>query len=344
METVAGHARHQLPVGAVADRGGRRRPAGPRPDERQAEAALPAGSAHRFHLRGGGEELGLVGSVGLLLGFLVIFWRGLRAALRMRDDFGRYLALGVTVVVVVQGFINMSVVLGMMPTKGIPLPMISYGGSSLLSTLALLGILMNVSEQRAVDADASRLTHGRDSSRAWLPHGRRRHGRARDSGAGGGAGTAAARARRLLRRNRARAWKPSWSRPGFELKTIEIGGLNRVGLAAEAGDAWRGCRSPPGLPQAAARRLRRLQHGRLCRRAAGDGGAAAARAGGGDGAERRSRDSPTAHRPVCGAGAGLVSGDRALLSRGADRNHRAAGARGVLPRCRPSRAAARSTC
>ncbi len=62
----------------------------------------------------------------------------------MRDDFGRYLALGVTVMIVVQGFINMSVVLGMMPTKGIPLPMISYGGSSLLSTLALLGILMNV--------------------------------------------------------------------------------------------------------------------------------------------------------------------------------------------------------
>ena len=92
------------------------------------------------------EELGLVGSVGLLLGFGVIFWRGLRAAFRMRDDFGRYLALGVTIVVVVQGFINMSVVLGMMPTKGIPLPMISYGGSSLLSTLALLGILMNVAE------------------------------------------------------------------------------------------------------------------------------------------------------------------------------------------------------
>ncbi len=92
------------------------------------------------------EELGLAGSVGLLLGFGVIFWRGLRAAFRMRDDFGRYLALGVTVVVVVQGFINMSVVLGMIPTKGIPLPMISYGGSSLLSTLALLGILMNVAE------------------------------------------------------------------------------------------------------------------------------------------------------------------------------------------------------
>jgi cell division protein FtsW len=93
-----------------------------------------------------GEELGLFGSAGLLLGFSIIFWRGLRASMRMNDDFGRYLALGVTIVVVVQGFINMSVVLGMMPTKGIPLPMISYGGSSLLSTLAMLGILMNVSE------------------------------------------------------------------------------------------------------------------------------------------------------------------------------------------------------
>jgi cell division protein FtsW len=81
-----------------------------------------------------GEELGLFGSVGLLIGFAVLFWRGLRAAFRMGDDFGRYLALGATVV------------LGMMPTKGIPLPMISYGGSSLLSTLALLGILMNVAE------------------------------------------------------------------------------------------------------------------------------------------------------------------------------------------------------
>ena len=92
------------------------------------------------------EEMGLVGSVGVLLAFLLISWRGLRAAVRMPDDFGRYLALGVTTIVVVQGFMNISVVLGMMPTKGIPLPMISSGGSSLLSTLASLGILMNVSE------------------------------------------------------------------------------------------------------------------------------------------------------------------------------------------------------
>ena len=92
------------------------------------------------------EELGLVGSLGVLAAFLVILWRGLRATVLVPDDFGRYLALGVTTMLVVQGFINISVVLGIMPTKGIPLPMISSGGSSLVSTLASLGILMNVSE------------------------------------------------------------------------------------------------------------------------------------------------------------------------------------------------------
>lgn len=93
------------------------------------------------------EETGLIGTLGLLVGFALIGWRGLRAAWRLRnDDFGRYLALGITMVVVVQGLLNMSVVLDMMPTKGIPLPLVSYGGSSLLCTLALLGVLMNVSE------------------------------------------------------------------------------------------------------------------------------------------------------------------------------------------------------
>jgi cell division protein FtsW len=92
------------------------------------------------------EELGLVGSLGVLIGFLVILWRGLRATMLIPDDFGRYLALGVTTMLVVQAFMNISVVLGMMPNKGIPLPMISSGGSSLVSTLASLGILLNVSE------------------------------------------------------------------------------------------------------------------------------------------------------------------------------------------------------
>ncbi len=94
-----------------------------------------------------GEELGLWGTTGVLLGFLVILWRGTRLFFVAPDDFGRYLALGVTVSIIVQAFVNMTMVLDLIPTKGIPLPMISYGGSSLLSTLASLGMLLSVSEQ-----------------------------------------------------------------------------------------------------------------------------------------------------------------------------------------------------
>ena len=92
-----------------------------------------------------GEELGLSGCTAVLAGFLVILWRGFRLFWIAPDDFGRYLALGVTSSIVVQALINMSVVLDMGPTKGIPLPMISSGGSSLLSTLMCLGMLMSVS-------------------------------------------------------------------------------------------------------------------------------------------------------------------------------------------------------
>ena len=93
-----------------------------------------------------GEELGLWGATAVIVGFLVILWRGARLFVLARDDFGKYLALGVTVSIVVQAFINMSVVLDMAPTKGFPLPMISFGGSSLLSTLTSLGMLLSVSE------------------------------------------------------------------------------------------------------------------------------------------------------------------------------------------------------
>jgi cell division protein FtsW len=65
------------------------------------------------------------------------------------DEFGRYLALGVTTMLVVQAFFNMSVVLGMMPTKGIPLPFVSYGGSSLLVMLLATGVLLNIAQQAA---------------------------------------------------------------------------------------------------------------------------------------------------------------------------------------------------
>jgi cell division protein FtsW len=94
-----------------------------------------------------GEELGLFGCAAVLAGFLVILWRGLQLCWIAPDDFGRYLALGVTSSIVIQALINMSVVLGMGPTKGIPLPMISAGGSSLMSTLMCLGMLLSVSER-----------------------------------------------------------------------------------------------------------------------------------------------------------------------------------------------------
>jgi cell division protein FtsW len=93
------------------------------------------------------EELGLLGSLVLLLLFGIFLWRGIRTALRTQDMFGRLLAVGITSMVVVQAFINISVVLGMMPTKGIPLPFVSYGGSSLFVTLACVGVLLNITKQ-----------------------------------------------------------------------------------------------------------------------------------------------------------------------------------------------------
>jgi cell division protein FtsW len=93
-----------------------------------------------------GEELGLWGCTAVLIGFVAVLWRGARLFLLARDDFGKYLALGVTVSILLQALLNITVVLDMAPTKGFPLPMISYGGSSLLSTLASLGMLLSVSE------------------------------------------------------------------------------------------------------------------------------------------------------------------------------------------------------
>jgi cell division protein FtsW len=93
-----------------------------------------------------GEELGLIGTVLVVAVFAVILWRGLRAAAGCRDDFGRLLAIGLTVVIVGQALVNMSVVLGLLPTKGIPLPLVSYGGSSLLVNLVAVGILLNISQ------------------------------------------------------------------------------------------------------------------------------------------------------------------------------------------------------
>ena len=92
------------------------------------------------------EELGFLGAVFVLALFGVILWRGLRAATACSDEFGRLLAIGLTVLLVGQALVNVSVVLGLLPTKGIPLPLVSYGGSSLLASLVAVGILLNVSQ------------------------------------------------------------------------------------------------------------------------------------------------------------------------------------------------------
>jgi cell division protein FtsW len=95
------------------------------------------------------EELGLIGATVVLMCFCIVTWRGLRVSLRAPDAFGAFLALGLTTMVAVQAFINISVVLGLMPTKGIPLPFVSAGGSSLLINLVGMGILLNVSQHES---------------------------------------------------------------------------------------------------------------------------------------------------------------------------------------------------
>lgn len=94
-----------------------------------------------------GEELGLVGALAVLAVFALFLWRGLRASLLAPDRFGMLLSLGLVIGIVAQALFNMSVVLSLVPTKGIPLPFISYGGSSLVPTLAAVGILLNISQQ-----------------------------------------------------------------------------------------------------------------------------------------------------------------------------------------------------
>lgn len=92
------------------------------------------------------EELGLIGALIVVLVFAVFLWRGTRAAMRAPDRFGMLLGLGVVVGIVAQALLNISVVLALVPTKGIPLPFISYGGSSLVPTLVGVGILLNISQ------------------------------------------------------------------------------------------------------------------------------------------------------------------------------------------------------
>ena len=99
-----------------------------------------------------GEELGLVGITLLIIAFLIIAWRGLRAAVLAPDRFGTLLGIGLTTMIAVQAFINLSVVTGLFPNKGMPLPFVSNGGSSLVINLLGMGILLNISQQASTVA------------------------------------------------------------------------------------------------------------------------------------------------------------------------------------------------
>lgn len=93
------------------------------------------------------EELGMIGTVLVVTLFLILAYRGLRAALRSTDPFARFLAFGITATIIIQAFFNISVVLALVPTKGIALPFISYGGTSMFFTLLSMGVLLNITRE-----------------------------------------------------------------------------------------------------------------------------------------------------------------------------------------------------
>jgi cell division protein FtsW len=94
-----------------------------------------------------GEELGFVGAVLTVVLFGLLLWRGIRVGLRVSDPFGTLLAFGVTALLATQAAVNLAVVVGLLPTKGLPLPFVSSGGSALLVAMAGVGILLNVSQR-----------------------------------------------------------------------------------------------------------------------------------------------------------------------------------------------------
>ncbi|MGL4569729.1 MAG: stage V sporulation protein E [Clostridium sp.] len=94
-----------------------------------------------------GEELGLIGCLIIIALFVVFVWRGIRIAMKAKDSYGSMLAIGITSIIAIQSIINIAVVTGSMPVTGVPLPFISYGGTSLVINLMAMGILLNISRQ-----------------------------------------------------------------------------------------------------------------------------------------------------------------------------------------------------
>lgn len=110
-----------------------------------------------------GEETGLVGVSIVLLLYALLIYKGVKISLTAPDRFGTYLAFGLTLTIGLQALINSAVVMGLLPTKGLPLPLISYGGSSLLTNLAAIGILMNISSYAKEQSQAWGATNWLDS-------------------------------------------------------------------------------------------------------------------------------------------------------------------------------------
>jgi cell division protein FtsW len=145
-----------------------------------------------------GEELGLVGSLLVIVAYVVFAFAGLRVALRCRDPFGKRLATGLTVLVCGQAAINLAAVMGLAPLTGIPLPFVSYGGSSIVVALASVGVLLNIATNDGVERRAQVLDRGRRDRRprAAVTGGRGGldgAGRARDLRRVAGSGRGAAR-------------------------------------------------------------------------------------------------------------------------------------------------------
>ena len=121
-----------------------------------------------------GEELGLIGATLVIAAYAAFAWAGLRIALRCRDPFGKALAVGITTLVCGQAALNLAAVVGMAPLTGIPLPLVSYGGTSLVVLLAAVGILLNIARSDGVEAAADLRDRRRRDSRSRHTGARRR--------------------------------------------------------------------------------------------------------------------------------------------------------------------------
>ena len=111
---------------------------------RTTSGSIPSDLATDFIFSVIGEELGLIGVLFIIALYALIFWRGIIIARNAKDTFGAFMATGLTIAIILQVCVNMGVTLGLLPTKGLTLPFLSYGGTSLLINMASIGILMNI--------------------------------------------------------------------------------------------------------------------------------------------------------------------------------------------------------